>query len=175
MELLSDTLKAILVGFGLFTLLYWISSMTLKERISRHNAIDESATILARYSGLLLLVLVIGHLLSGHLNVEADVRSNSQWYSFMLFPITILFTTQLLWLKKARRSTFVRMFQATMLLTALLYSKFVVAITSLHRDYMPGSNEVLSKFVLQVLLSTVVFVLALLVTHLARKRIRFAQ
>ena len=160
MELINETLRSILIGFGVFSILYAVSSIFSKTKVSRIKPLDESATLVARLTGILLLIAIGYDLLIGH-----ESKPTAYWNAILFFGLTVLFTTQLLWLRRARTSSYVRVFQATMLLIALLYGRVVIVITSLHRDYDPGTENVLGSFMMQVFISFLVFTATLVTIH----------
>lgn len=66
------------------------------------------------------------------------------WLGYWLQPVLYILTTQLLRIKKIANNSFLRFFLAFLLF--FNFEKFVIIVTSLHRDYLPSSWEMFGNF-----------------------------
>jgi hypothetical protein len=120
-------------GYALYTFAF--VAWTFFRRPGRMlSSWDDSANILVRYAGIFICLHGLFTLISFD---RAAVES------FNLYPWVLLIfwiaASQLLWVEAVRRHRLLRIFIALVLFFS--FEKFVIIVTSFHRDYIPSSWE----------------------------------
>jgi molybdopterin-containing oxidoreductase family membrane subunit len=91
------------------------------------------------------------------------------WFSYWWMLLRPLFPMALLW-KRSRRSIGVGMIMILFAIPPSLIERFIILITSLHRDYLPSSwTPEPFAFIGGLLVSTIIYSAVLTVVHLAKK------
>lgn len=134
-------IESILLGFGIYSILLSLFLNRLEKwNTELIKSFDNLACIIFSIGGLLLIE-----------SIYSITHNQDEYRPFKLInnfhgpyiltnwvqPISLLILTQLLWLKKIKRSRFLRFTIGINLM--LPYEKLVTIITSLHRDYLPSS------------------------------------
>lgn len=170
--------QSILFGFGIYSITIMLSkplfSGSTKIKIEKF---DNSACTLIPAVGLIYLLNRLGTLFFQYGNLE-DITEIYQisnrlfgpyWLGYWISPLLSL-SSQLLWFKKLHRIILIRIIIAITLMVSI--ERIVVFLTSLHRDYLPGSWMVLSsskKY--EWLYSVGVFGLVSILFHLIKTRL----
>ena len=61
------------------------------------------------------------------------------WWSYWALLATNIFTPQILWFRRVRQSPFMLFVISTVILVGMWLERFVIVVTSLHRDFLPSS------------------------------------
>jgi len=61
------------------------------------------------------------------------------WWSYWALLATNIFTPQILWFRRVRQSPFMLFIISTIILVGMWLERFVIVVTSLHRDFLPSS------------------------------------
>src|SRR3954451_23487355 len=61
------------------------------------------------------------------------------WWSYWALLATNIFTPQILWIRKVRQSPFMLFLVSCVILVGMWLERFVIVVTSLHRDFLPSS------------------------------------
>jgi len=173
----------IFIVFGLYSLIFLIGSIILKDK-DRLYKLDDLSSRFISFSGLVyfscFLILIIFFLIKG-----GEERVNlfnrmfgPYWFAFFLPPLTYLLITQIIRFKWVRKSKVIRLLFIPFLL--ITFEQFFVLITSLHRDYMPSSwsmvtninlsiFEIITGFLIKILFYSVYIGLFYLITERLKK------
>ncbi len=131
-------------GYALFSILFIIASFFIKNEYFLKNANDTSNSILKfagifHFMGFILLLSI--NLASAQTEEELYCISTrmfgTYWFAYWLHALSPTLITQLLWNKKVRNSKIWRAVIGVLLIMPL--EKFVIILTSFHRDYLPSS------------------------------------
>jgi uncharacterized membrane protein (DUF485 family) len=95
---------------------------------------DDSANLLVRYAGIFVCLHGLFTLIS--IDWKLDTPFNPYPWILLLFWIV---ASQLLWFEAVRRHRLLRIFIAGVLFFS--FEKFVIIVTSFHRDYLPSRWE----------------------------------
>lgn len=120
----------IFIGFGLYSIAYVLITL-FKKDIKFLNELDVKATRFIIFSGLLFSLLVVIGILDG-----VDTGRQYWWAPWIQVLVWILIT-QLFWIKRVRTISVLRVILAIPLI--LSFERYVILVTSLHRDYIPAS------------------------------------
>ncbi len=128
-------------GFFLYTIIYFILRKSKgKEKI---RAFDDNATIVICATSLLFLLMWIGGTIWALNHSDEDRISilnrmtGPYAFAYWLQPTLYSLVPQLLWFRKVRENYLSRFLIAFFLF--FNFEKFVIIVTSLHRDYLPSS------------------------------------
>jgi molybdopterin-containing oxidoreductase family membrane subunit len=165
MEALSLILRYIDVylfaGYSLFTLCLVIISL-----FARHNplviGLTNAANRIIIFSGLLFLALwAIALSISLTATLPEAERASMMsritgpyWWSYWLPLVFFVTLTQLLWFKWIAKYNFTRLLIGFLLF--FNFEKFVIIVTSLHRDYLPSSWNMESETYAYILLGLII-------------------
>jgi hypothetical protein len=61
------------------------------------------------------------------------------WWSYWIMMSCNLVSPQVFWFKKLRRNIAVTFFMSIVVNIGMWFERFVIIVTSLHRDYLPSS------------------------------------
>lgn len=154
-------------AFGLFTFLYFISSIFIRKPIPK--IIDEESNRFISFIGILYLILwIIGIFVELKILNQEDKTEllnrmfGKYWFGFWTQPLLWVLITQLLRFRTIRKSIFLRILFSILLI--LTIERMIIIITSFHRDYLPSSwtmyNEIgiyPSNLILSLFLKIIVF------------------
>ncbi len=173
----------IFVGFGFYSIIYFLLLLNLKYK-TLSIEFDKSAVQLIIFGGIVWFVLwLIGTLI---FYLELDGIEKSEYYEQLtgkysygtwIQPIFWLILTQLYRINFIKRFLFFRL--AISLLFVLTFERFVIIVTSLHRDYLP-SNWTLKTdlelsteyWILGLLAKVLIFIATVSIFHFGRKKIK---
>lgn len=173
----------IFVGFGFYSIIYFLLLLYLKDK-TLIIEFDKSAVQLIIFGGIVWFVLwLIGTLI---FYLELDGIEKSEYYEQLIGkysygtwiqPIFWLILTQLYRINFIKRFLFFRL--AISLLFVLTFERFVIIVTSLHRDYLP-SNWTLKTdlelsaeyWILGLLAKVLIFIATASIFHFGRKKIK---
>ncbi|HSY61932.1 MAG TPA: hypothetical protein VK796_08660 [Cytophaga sp.] len=111
------------------------------ERADCIKAIDHTAVGIIRFAGILFICELTISLLSltdDGSQVMINRMFGKYWYGFWTFPFAYFFLTQLLWFKKIKDNSFLRIIIALIILFALYIEKFIILMTSLQTPNIEG-------------------------------------
>jgi hypothetical protein len=116
-------------GYALYTFAFVV--WTLFRKPGRMLASwDESANILVRYTGILVFLHGLWIMISQETNEHFNPYP---WIQLLVWIVA----SQLLWFESCRRNRWLRLVIAAVLFFS--FEKYVIIVTSLHRDYIPSS------------------------------------
>jgi hypothetical protein len=120
-------------GYALYTVAFVIWTFFRKPG-RMLSSWDDSANLLVRYAGVFVFFHSLFALIS--FDMGSDMPFNPYpWIQLLVW----LVASQLLWVKAFRQHRLLRIFIAIVLFFS--FEKFVIIVTSLHRDYLPSSWE----------------------------------
>jgi hypothetical protein len=154
-------------AFGLFSILYFITSIFIRKPILKN--IDEESNRFISFIGILYLILwiIVIFVELNILNQEdkselLNRMFGKYWFRFWTQHLLWVLITQLLRLKTIRKNIFLRILFSILLMLSI--ERMIIIITSFHRDYLPSSwimyNEIgiyPSNLVLSLFLKIIVF------------------
>lgn len=154
-------------AFGLFTFLYFISSIFIKNPILK--IIDEESNRFISLVGILYLILwIIGIFVELNILNHEDKAEllnrmfGKYWFGFWIQPLLWVLITQLLRFQTIRKSFLLRALFSVLLIISI--ERMIIVTTAFHRDYLPSFwtmyNEIgiyPSNLVLSLFLKIIVF------------------
>lgn len=138
-------LESILFAFGIYTIILFsikpFISRSLKTKIEEF---DNSTCLLISIVGLIyfLVFFITIYFQLRSLQTHSEIYGMKQrlfgtyWFAYWTQPAFYL-TSQLLWFKKLRKLTLIRLFVSLSLIASI--QGIIIYLTSLHRDYLPSS------------------------------------
>lgn len=172
------SISFMLTCFSLSSVVYLISLVF--GRSTKLRDWDRASTWVARFAGLavlLLWLLNVGDYF--FMDPEAvpewsDVLFGERWFVFWFIPVSIIIGSQTLWWSVWNQSIVGRIVSSTLLLipTPADFEKFVIVITSLHRDFIPASSEAndpIWDWVLALVIQVLVYLLIVQAVYWLRK------
>ena len=169
-------------AFGLFTLLYFISSIFIKAPFLKN--IDEESNRFISFIGILYLVLWIIGMFIALYTLNQEEKNNflqrifgKYWLGFWIQPLLWVLITQLLRFKSIRKNIFLRVLFSVLLILSI--ERMIIISTSLQRDYLPSSWTMYQEFgiypsnlMLALFLKILVFLLFTGIFYLTNKKIK---
>jgi hypothetical protein len=158
---LYSNLEILFIGFGLTSLLILILFF-FKETKEFSLKFHYTSTYIIKYIGLIYLLLYVistvnflsseGHIL--HVERAQGPYAWAYWL-MILRPLVLFLLTQLFWIKKIRK---IRWYSIILSLVILLVAtlsgqnieRYIIFITSLHRDYQPYNSNIDDTLILFV-------------------------
>jgi len=174
--------QALFFGFALWSILLPLLMLFFKnERANLIKGIDHTAVRIIRFAGIFFICELAISLLSLS-DERSQVMTNRMfgpyWFAFWTFPVAYFFLTQLLWFKKIKDNTFLRIVIAIVILFALYIEKFIILMASLQT---PDSSGIAIGFTIQgiiidclyklILFSTIVLLIHFIIHKLNKNRI----
>jgi hypothetical protein len=168
-------------AFGLFTILYFLTSIFTKNQFIK--SVDEESNRFISFIGILYLIIwSVGLFVELNiLNAEEKSQLLNQmfgkyWFSFWLQPLLWILISQLLRFKFIRKNILLRLLFSILFIFSI--EKLVIIFTSFHRDYLPSSwtmNNDLSIYpsnlLLELLMKITVFLLFVGIFFLINQKI----
>lgn len=167
-------IESIFFGFGILSI---SKAFVTKQKSGTYNSIgfekiDRTAIFLVRLTGIAYLIIYLTRLYVDYTGYNAGGVSDSvtvsrltgpYWFAYWAYMLFYPISTQLLWIKKFRESRWIRFVLGLLFLFS--YEKFVILITSFHRDYLFGDeiSNLISAMALNWLLHALVFAIILTV------------
>ncbi|MFW5721117.1 MAG: NrfD/PsrC family molybdoenzyme membrane anchor subunit, partial [Bacteroidota bacterium] len=74
------------------------------------------------------------------------------WWAYWTMMACNVISPQLFWFKKLRRSVWFTFFISILINVGMWFERFVIIVTSLHRDYLPSSWEMYKPSIIEVLI-----------------------
>jgi|GEM_PF-6694346 len=184
MELFFKLIHTILLGFSLSIIITSFLRLKKKDLLIE---LTDSATIVASITALFFLFAWSLNLYTVFQNEEEyhsliSRMTGRYWFGYWMYPIAYGVIPQLLWFKFVRRSKWSRIVIALLLLFVLYFEVLVIAITSIHRDYVPlnfSSDSTVFSWVIRLVLwrveSIFMFLVVLAMVHFVRTRTFFSK
>ncbi|RZJ69622.1 hypothetical protein [Flavobacterium sp.] len=128
-------------GFLLYTIIYF--AIRISKRKDKLREFDRCATIVICTASLLFLAVWMGETIliwntsDESQNAILNRMTGSYALAYWLQPMLYSVIPQLLWMRKVRENYISRFLIAFFLF--FNFEKFVIIVTSLHRDYLPSS------------------------------------
>lgn len=130
------------IAFGLYSILFLLVSIFAKNAFL--YKIDEESKKLISFLGIVYLVVWFIGIFVFYLEsntVEKNSMLNRMfgkyWFGFWLQPLLWFTITQFLRIKRVSKNVFLRIIFSVFLIISI--ERYVIIITSLHRDYLPSS------------------------------------
>lgn len=169
-------------AFGLYSILFLIVSIFLKKPIL--YKIDEEAVQFISLAGVLYFLIWILGIFVFYVEGTAEEQSSmlnrmfgKYWFGIWSQPILLFTLTQLLRFKKVSKNVLLRIFFSFMLIISI--ERFIILITSLHRDYLPSSWTMYSdldiypsNFLFALLMKVIFFLLFVGIYYFIKKQIK---
>lgn len=175
MALLNQLIQYLLIGFGIFVFVTSFASFKSEKSNEMIDNLTESAAIVVRLAAIGYLLIWLVYLYE-NFQSEEEYRSTMNratgpyWFGYWIYPVCCGVFPQLLWVSKVRRTTAMRFAIASLLLFALGISRFVILVTSFHRDYVPARWTTTTDFffVYDWFVGAAIFSVALALTYFAK-------
>ncbi len=169
------------IAFGVFTLLYFLLKIFIKNPIL--GEIDTESNRFISFIGILYFVIFIYYTTTELMMLNDEQQSvlshrmfGRYWFGYWLQPMLWLVITQLLRIKRIRENVFIRIIFSFFLIFTI--ERIVIYVTMLNRDYLPSSwtmyNEFgfyPSNFILALFLKVIVFLVAVYLFRFIRLKI----
>jgi len=169
-------------AFGLYSLLYLLLSIFIKKSLIKK--VDEQASKLISLIGILyFLTWIIGTLIEFQNSTAAenshtlDRMFGKYWFGYWLQPLIWILITQLLRVKKNRKNVLLRILFCLLLIISI--ERFVIIVTSFHRDYLPSSWTMYSSleiypsnFILELIAKIIYFLVFVGIFTLAELNVK---
>lgn len=184
-NLITDFIRIdIFIGFGFYSIIYFLLKWFLRDKTFISD-FDKSAVQLIIYLGFAWLILWLIGTLVFYIGLENEIEKEEYYghltgkysYGIWIQPIFWFLLTQLYRIKIIRKYLFFRI--VISLLFIVTYERFVIIVTSLHRDYLPSTwtlnNEYdldSSYMVLRILGRILVVVTIISLYHFGIKKIK---
>ena len=129
-------------AFGLYSLFFLIVSIFFKK--SFLFKVDEEAKKFISFVGIIYFIIWIIGIIVFYAESNLEEQNSmlnrmfgKYWFGFWLQPIVWFLITQLLRIKRVAKNVFLRMIFSFLLIIS--FEKYVIIITSFHRDYLPST------------------------------------
>ena len=169
-------------GFAVYSFYFVIfKHFTFYKKNLTLQKIEAASITLVSIAGLLYSIFWIYETGSILLGDDVDTKNNfiqrffgPYSFSLWLHPIMYLVTTQILRIKKVANNTILRIIISFLLF--LNFEKYVIIVTSLHRDYLPSSWTMYSDYsffgyiIADWLIKLLIFSSLLTITYLIKNR-----
>jgi hypothetical protein len=128
-------IQTLFFGFAVWSIVMILLFIFIKnEKVNFIKETDHTAVRIIRFAGILFMCELLINVLS-----LTDERSQIMiqrmfgryWFGFWTFPFAYFFLTQILWFRKVKDNTFLRIVIAIVILFALYIEKFIILMTSL--------------------------------------------
>ena len=130
------------IGYGLYSLLFLLAIAFVKKTWIRK--MDETANQFIAFVGIVYLMAWIATVFVLYYQNSAQVQEQmlhrmfgKYWFGFWLQPLLWFGVAQLLRYEKVYRNVLSRIVISLILMVSI--ERFVILVTSLHRDYLPSS------------------------------------
>ncbi|HEY5749657.1 MAG TPA: hypothetical protein VIU12_26495 [Chryseolinea sp.] len=144
----------IFIGYGVYSLLVF----PLFKRTKLISKLDDAANKLIAGSGLLYL---ISFLIMINLAPPPQISDARYWWGLWIQPIIWLSATQLVRFDRVKRSIIARIVISLLLIVS--FERFVIIVTSFHRDYVPSgwatstASDTIPAIILAMILKGMIF------------------
>jgi hypothetical protein len=129
-------------AFGLYSLFFLIASIFFKK--SFLFKVDEEAKKFISFVGIIYFIIWIIGIIVFYAESNLEEQNSmlnrifgKYWFGFWLQPIVWFLITQLLRIKRVAKNVFLRIIFSFLLIIS--FEKYVIIITSFHRDYLPST------------------------------------
>lgn len=181
MLLLQIIIVDFFTAFGLYSLLFLVVSIFVKNIIL--YKIDDQATKFISFVGLIYFIVWIIGIFVFYAESNIEDQNNminrmfgKYWFVIWTQPILWLLVTQLLRIESIYKNIFLRILFSIILIISI--ERFVIIITSFHRDYLPSSWTMYndldiypSNFFLALLCKIIMFLLFVGIYYIAFNKI----
>lgn len=154
----------IFIGFGVVSILYVLITL-FKKDIKFLTTLDSNAAKFIVFTGLIYFTLVTVGTIYTLTTSDGQQIHGQYWWAPWLQPLIWTVITQLFWIRKIREIKILRVVIA--ILFIISFERYVIIVTSFHRDYLPGTWAMFSFLTPKEIilgLTTKVFVFVLLST-----------
>lgn len=134
-------LKALFFGFVVWTFI-WVFIKGKALVVGDPELVDRFAVSIMSGLGLLALLFTVGSFIKFDLPLRLDVDSalveravGQYWYGYWIYPFTYIGLVQLLRFQVIRSSRVTRALFALWIFGVMHIDRFVILVTSMHRDY----------------------------------------
>lgn len=180
LEFILDFIRLdILLAFGYYSILFFVVRLFLRQK-DFINEFDQSTCRLIVHAGLVWGIFWILSMVNFYIvDPESYLRFAPFWWGIWFEPIFWVLLTQLLRFKLFRKLLIYRVVMS--LLFVLTVERFVIIVTSLHRDYLPSSWSPTSSFniglstgeiIIGLLAKIISFMLIASVYHFGKRKIK---
>lgn len=165
LTILDIVVTSVFFGFAIWTFLWAFGKSKGWKIYYQLEDIDTIAVKTVILSGIIYLIILILNL------PNTDRIFGKYWFAFWIYPFTCFLLPQLFWLNKARTSKIFRVVVAVWTLIVLHIEKYVIIVTSLHRDYAGKfENDFFVAIMLKWLLNVGVFSFILMLLTTMKKK-----
>ena len=143
-------IESMYVGFVTYSIIYIIVALFKKRKnVVFNEKVDQTATLLIRYTGILYFILFFGSIILYQLGIDMnlgvvsnlDRLNGPYWLAYWIFLFFYVAVDQFLWIKRIRKSIWFRLVLIISISIALSFEKVVIIVTSIHRDSFMGSTK----------------------------------
>lgn len=170
----------IIIGFGLYSILFFIIKLFIekKEFIIQF---DENACKIAIYSGIIFAILWLIGMYSYYFSLTDELEKTSYvqrltgkyWFGYWLQPLFWILLTQLLRIRLLRKNLIFRIIMS--LLFVITFERFIIIVTSFHRDYLPSSwsmNLSITEIIGGLTSKILIFIVLVSIFHFGKQKVK---
>jgi hypothetical protein len=152
---MNQVVESLFFGYAIYSLAYiMLRLFRTKGNILFSSNVDRTSAWVISLTGIIYLVLFASDAVQEQLNLVPDQSFSTSlsratgpyWYGYLLFLFIFIVLPQLLWFRKIRQLVVLRIFMALAILFALSFEKFVIIITSIHRNSFSAEPEQASNW-----------------------------
>jgi hypothetical protein len=121
----------IFIGYGLYSIVFIVVTLLVKAN-DTITKLDDAANGIASLFGLVFLINSIIQIIQA----PAQTDLHAYWWAPWIQSIIWIAATQLLWITQVRRSGVIRIIISLLLIVS--FERYVIVVTSFHRDYIPS-------------------------------------
>jgi len=185
---MNQIVESLYFGFAIYSLVYIVLRLFRKKNNALFSSyVDRTSTKLISFTGIAYLILTVYNvgqeqlflIPNESLSTTLSRATGPYWYGYLLFLFIFIGLPQLLWFKKVRQLAILRVLMALAMLFAMSFEKFVIIITSIHRDFysstqdetsvlaylIPSAGTVVNWTVMLAIFSAAVFLLHLILSR----------
>lgn len=137
--------NSIFFGFAVLQWMLFFMNIVSKTTSNKSPRLSETSVWMVKYTGILFIIFwpvltyywsVIPEYSQFHLDIWIEKLTGKYWIWNWLQPILMCLLTQVMWIKKVRKSKITVLSISIMMLVVMGYNRFVIIVTNAHRDYV---------------------------------------
>lgn len=137
-------------GFGIYSFIFILLNFFPLKKNDGLIKIDSAAIRTINYIGIAFIISFIFYYTSVYFGNDSKAKENiinrffgKYWYALFSQAFLYVFVSQILWIKLFQKNLILRIIVA--IISIFDFEKFVIIVTSLHRDYLPSSWTMFSN------------------------------
>jgi molybdopterin-containing oxidoreductase family membrane subunit len=121
----------IFIGYGSYSFVFIVITLFVRENDTVVK-FDDTANGIVSFFGLVFLISLVILIIQA----PQPTTFRAYWWGPWIQSIIWIAVTQLLWITQVRRSSIIRIIISLLLMIS--FERYVIIVTSFHRDYVPG-------------------------------------